>query len=83
MRTMQGALDLYFDRHDGEAATIEDWLQVFDRCDRARPDAVQAVVSPGGHPAPEGRTTGMAATYTLTFEQENAANAGTTGEGEW
>jgi aminopeptidase N len=23
------ALDLYFDRHDGQAATIEDWLQVF------------------------------------------------------
>ena len=24
------ALDLYFDRHDGQAATIEDWLQVFE-----------------------------------------------------
>ncbi|MFV0411381.1 MAG: aminopeptidase N [Paracoccus sp. (in: a-proteobacteria)] len=24
------ALDLYFERHDGEAATIEDWLQVFE-----------------------------------------------------
>ncbi|MBU3030212.1 aminopeptidase N [Paracoccus marinaquae] len=24
------ALDLYFDRHDGEAATIEDWLKVFE-----------------------------------------------------
>ena len=24
------ALDLYFTRHDGEAATIEDWLQVFE-----------------------------------------------------
>ena len=23
------ALDLYFDRHDGQACTIEDWLQVF------------------------------------------------------
>ncbi len=23
------ALDLYFERHDGQAATIEDWLQVF------------------------------------------------------
>ncbi len=23
------ALDLYFERHDGDAATIEDWLQVF------------------------------------------------------
>ncbi|NHF72473.1 aminopeptidase N [Paracoccus xiamenensis] len=24
------SLDLYFDRHDGDAATIEDWLQVFE-----------------------------------------------------
>ncbi len=24
------ALDLYFDRHDGQAATIEDWLKVFE-----------------------------------------------------
>ena len=24
------SLDLYFDRHDGEAATIEDWLRVFE-----------------------------------------------------
>ncbi|SPH18591.1 Aminopeptidase N [Defluviimonas aquaemixtae] len=24
------ALDLYFERHDGEAATIEDWLMVFE-----------------------------------------------------
>jgi aminopeptidase N len=24
------ALDLYFDRHDGEACTIEDWLNVFE-----------------------------------------------------
>jgi aminopeptidase N len=25
----KAALDLYFDRHDGDAATVEDWLQVF------------------------------------------------------
>ena len=24
------ALDLYFERHDGDAATIEDWLKVFE-----------------------------------------------------
>jgi aminopeptidase N len=24
------ALNLYFDRHDGDAATIEDWLRVFE-----------------------------------------------------
>ena len=26
----KAALDLYFDRHDGDAATIEDWLTVFE-----------------------------------------------------
>ncbi|MFC0812757.1 aminopeptidase N [Paracoccus panacisoli] len=26
----RSALDLYFDRHDGQAATIEDWLKVFE-----------------------------------------------------
>ena len=24
------AVTLYFDRHDGDAATIEDWLRVFE-----------------------------------------------------
>jgi aminopeptidase N len=26
----KSALDLYFERHDGQACTIEDWLQVFE-----------------------------------------------------
>ena len=45
------ALDLYFDRHDGEAATIEDWLQGVRGCHRPRPDAVQALVLAGRHAA--------------------------------
>ena len=28
--TYRKALDLYFERHDGEACTIEDWLKVFE-----------------------------------------------------
>ncbi|MFQ8431171.1 aminopeptidase N [Amaricoccus sp. W119] len=28
--TYRAALDLYFERHDGEACTIEDWLKVFE-----------------------------------------------------
>ncbi|MEM6619745.1 MAG: aminopeptidase N, partial [Pseudomonadota bacterium] len=28
--TYRGALDLYFDRHDGQACTIEDWIKVFE-----------------------------------------------------
>ena len=36
LRTLVGedgyrdALNLYFERHDGDASTIEDWLQVFE-----------------------------------------------------
>ncbi len=29
-RAYSDALDLYFDRHDGQACTIEDWLKVFE-----------------------------------------------------
>jgi hypothetical protein len=29
-RRLRRALDLYFDRHDGQACTIEDWLKVFE-----------------------------------------------------
>ena len=29
-RAYSKALDLYFDRHDGQACTIEDWLKVFE-----------------------------------------------------
>ena len=28
--TYARALDLYFERHDGQACTIEDWLRVFE-----------------------------------------------------
>ena len=45
------ALDLYFTRHDGQAATIEDWLKVFEEVDGPRSDPVQAVVFAGGHAA--------------------------------
>ena len=28
--TYRRALDLYFERHDGQACTIEDWIAVFE-----------------------------------------------------
>ena len=37
------ATDLYFERHDGEAATVEDWVKC-SRIRRARPETVPAVV---------------------------------------
>ena len=42
-------MDLYFERHDGEAATVEQFVAVLRRCERARPDAVHALVLAGRH----------------------------------
>ncbi len=46
------ALDLYFDRHDGEAATIEDWLKVFEDTTGRDLTPVRALVYRGRHAAP-------------------------------
>ena len=40
------ALTLYFDRHDGQACTIEDWLQVFQDVTNSDLSQFQALVIP-------------------------------------
>lgn len=72
------ALDLYFERHDGDAATIEDWLQVFE--DTTGRDLTQFKLwySQSGTPKVQVRehweeTTG---TFTLEFEQSTAPTPG-------
>ena len=70
------ALDLFFDRHDGDAATIEDWLQVFE--DATGRDLAQFKLwySEAGTPhlnVQEDWTDGV---YTLTFTQENPPTPG-------
>ncbi len=61
IRTILGAeafragMDLYFERHDGEAATIEDFLKVFEDVSGPRPVAVRALVSSGRHAEPDGQ----------------------------
>jgi aminopeptidase N len=74
------ALDLYFDRHDGQAATIEDWLAVFQ--DATGRDLTQfkrwytdagtprLTVSEAWSPAPSGGT------FTLTLHQKTPATPG-------
>ena len=42
-------MDLYFERHDGEAATVEQFVAVLRRRERARPHAVHALVLAGRH----------------------------------
>ena len=57
MRTILGAeafragADLYFERHDGEAATCDDFVAAMEASERDRPDAVQALVRAGGDAA--------------------------------
>ncbi len=53
--------DLYFERHDGEAATCEDFVTRHRGRRRARPGAVPAVVRPGRHAAGHGAAEHMRA----------------------
>ena len=42
-------MDLYFERHDGQAATVEDFVACFAEVVRPRPDPVHDLVRPGRH----------------------------------
>ncbi|MEL6204549.1 MAG: aminopeptidase N [Pseudomonadota bacterium] len=70
------ALDLYFERHDGEAATIEDWLKVFeDATDR---DLTQFKLwyAQAGTPRVTATERFENGTYTLTLGQATPATPG-------
>ena len=74
------ALDLYFDRHDGEAATIEDWLKVFEdatgrdltQFKRWYTDAGTPRLSVSEAWAPDAH----GGVYTLTFHQKTPPTPG-------
>ncbi len=74
------ALDLYFDRHDGDAATIEDWLKVFEDATGRDLTQFKRWYSQAGTPrlkvlddwVPDVK----GGTYTLHFEQENPPTPG-------
>jgi len=72
------ALDLYFERHDGDAATIEDWIQVFE--DSTGRDLAQFKrwYSRSGTPKVSVREEwdGDAGTFTLHFNQSTAPTPG-------
>ena len=65
------ALDLYFDRHDGQACTIEDWIRVFE--DTCKRDLTQFKLwySQAGTPHVKVSETYDNGAYTLTFEQSS------------
>ncbi|QYZ71153.1 aminopeptidase N [Neotabrizicola shimadae] len=70
------ALDLYFTRHDGEAATIEDWLKVFE--DATGRDLTQFArwYTDAGTPRVTVSDDWQDGTYTLTFRQETQPTPG-------
>jgi len=70
------ALDLYFTRHDGDAATIEDWLQVFQ--DATGRDLTQFKLwySQAGTPRVTVAEDWADGVFTLTLSQENPPTPG-------
>ena len=74
------ALDLYFERHDGEAATIEDWLKVFEDTTGRDLNQFKRWYAEAGTPRLNVHEAWAAApsggTYTLTFTQTNPATPG-------
>ena len=74
------ALDLYFTRHDGQAATIEDWLKVFEDVTGRDLSQFKRWYSQAGTPrlgVHEAWAAGAeGGTYTLTFTQTNPPTPG-------
>jgi aminopeptidase N len=72
------AVNLYFDRHDGDAATIEDWLKVFE--DATGRDLTQFKLwySQAGTPRVKVTEDWAEGSYTLTFAQHTPDTPGQT-----
>ena len=71
------ALDLYFARHDGQACTIEDWLQVFTEVTGRDLSQFKRWYSQAGTPRVKVHEAWDNGTYTLTFEQSTPPSAAT------
>ncbi|MDR0810191.1 MAG: aminopeptidase N [Gemmobacter sp.] len=70
------ALDLYFTRHDGQAATIEDWLKVFEDTTGRDLAQLKRWYTEAGTPRISVAENWDGATYTLTLSQENPPTPG-------
>ncbi|CUH86413.1 Aminopeptidase N [Phaeobacter sp. CECT 5382] len=70
------ALDLYFERHDGQACTIEDWLKVFEDTTGRDLSQFKRWYSQAGTPRLKVDEAYEEGTYTLTFEQDTAPTPG-------
>ena len=76
------ALDLYFNRHDGDAATIEDWLKVFEDATGRDLTQFKRWYTDAGTPrltmAEDWQPAEAGGTLALTFTQETPATPGQT-----
>ncbi len=74
------ALDLYFDRHDGDAATIEDWLAVFQDATGRDLTQFKRWYTEAGTPRlgvqEEWQPKGQGGDYVLTLTQTNPPTPG-------
>jgi aminopeptidase N len=70
------ALDLYFDRHDGDAATIEDWLKVFEDVTGRDLAQFKRWYSQAGTPVLTVAEDWQDGVYTLTFTQTTPPTPG-------
>ncbi|MFY0622031.1 MAG: aminopeptidase N [Pelagimonas sp.] len=70
------ALDLYFVRHDGDAATIEDWLQVFEEATGRDLSQFKLWYSQAGTPRVAVTEAWNEGTFTLTLRQSNPPSPG-------
>ncbi|NDV00142.1 aminopeptidase N [Pseudoroseicyclus tamaricis] len=70
------ALDLYFERHDGEAATVEDWLRVFEDSTGRDLSQFKRWYSQAGTPRLNVEESFKDGTYTLTLEQQTPPTPG-------
>ncbi len=70
------ALQLYFDRHDGDAATVEDWLKVFEDATGRDLAQFRRWYTDAGTPRLMARDDWQDGTYTLTFRQETPPTPG-------
>ncbi len=74
----KAALDLYFNRHDGQACTIEDWLQVFEDVTDRDLSHFKAWYSQAGTPKLAVKESFENGTYSLTLEQSTDPTPGQT-----
>ncbi|WP_135501526.1 aminopeptidase N [Roseovarius aestuariivivens] len=65
----KAALDLYFERHDGDAATIEDWLKVFEDATGRDLSQFKRWYEDAGTPRLKVSERWEDGTFTLEFEQ--------------